>query len=391
VPPAPEPFRLEVPDADLDDLKRRLRGTRWAGDFGNGDWAYGVERRWLEEMVAYWAEEFDWRAQERAINRHAQFRVEIDGIPIHFLHVRGSGPDPTPLILTHGWPWTFWDYGALIGPLSDPAAHGGDPADAFDVVIPSLPGYGFSTPLRMTGVHPRRIAELWATLMLEVLGYQRFAAGGGDWGSIITAELGHGYAEHLVGCHLTMPTYPGIDMRRLGEQPFADDEAWMIDRLKQASRITRSHSTVHSVEPQTLAYALADSPVGTAAWLWARRRAWSDCDGDVLGAFDRDFLCTTASIYWLSGTIATSLRIYHEHFNRRWPPVHDRAPLVEAPTGVAVFPKDLVLLPRAVAEEKMNLRRWTVMPRGGHFAPAEQPAAVVAELRAFFGGLRTSD
>jgi pimeloyl-ACP methyl ester carboxylesterase len=384
----PEPFRVEVAEDELDDLRRRLRATRWADDFGNADWTYGVERGWLREMVDYWAEEFDWRAQERAINRHPQYRVEIDGVPIHFVHVRGKGPDPTPLILTHGWPWTFWDYGALIGPLTDPAAHGGDPADAFDLVLPSLPGYGFSTPLRRTGVHARGIAGLWLTLMRDVLGYERFAAGGGDWGAIVTAELGHLYPEAVLGCHLTMATYPGIDMRALGKQPFAEDEAWMRDRLREASRITRSHATVHSVDPQTLAYALVDSPVGTAAWLWERRRAWSDCGGDILSAFDRDFLCTTASIYWLTRTIGTSLRLYHEQFNRRWAPVHDRTPVVEAPTGVAVFPKELVLLPRSVAEEQLNLRRWSVMPDGGHFAAAEQPEAVIGELRAFFREVR---
>jgi pimeloyl-ACP methyl ester carboxylesterase len=384
----PTPFHVAIPDAELDDLKRRLRGTRWADDFGNDDWSYGVEGGWLREMVAYWSEEFDWRAQERAINRFPQYRVDIDGVPVHFLHVRGVGPDPTPLVLTHGWPWTFWDYHAVIEPLTDPARFGGDPEDAFDVVVPSLPGYGFSTPLRSTGLHPRRIAELWVTLMRDVLGYDRFAAGGGDWGAIITSELGHAHAEHVLGAHLTMATFPGIDLRRLREQPFAEDERWMEARLAETARVTRSHATVHSTDPQTLAYALVDSPVGTAAWLWERRRAWSDCDGDVLAAFDRDFLCTTASIYWLTRTIGTSMRIYHEHFGRRWRPLHDRRPAIEAPAGVAVFPKELILLARATAQEQMNLRRWTVMPRGGHFAPAEEPELVVGELRAFFGSLR---
>jgi pimeloyl-ACP methyl ester carboxylesterase len=384
----PTPFHVAIPDAELDDLKRRLRGTRWADDFGNDDWSYGVEGGWLREMVAYWSEEFDWRAQERAINRFPQYRVDIDGVPVHFLHVRGVGPDPTPLVLTHGWPWTFWDYHAVIEPLTDPARFGGDPEDAFDVVVPSLPGYGFSTPLRSTGLHPRRIAELWVTLMRDVLGYDRFAAGGGDWGAIITSELGHAHAEHVLGAHLTMATFPGIDLRRLREQPFTEDERWMEARLAETARVTRSHATVHSTDPQTLAYALVDSPVGTAAWLWERRRAWSDCDGDVLAAFDRDFLCTTASIYWLTRTIGTSMRIYHEHFGRRWRPLHDRRPAIEAPAGVAVFPKELILLARATAQEQMNLRRWTVMPRGGHFAPAEEPELVVGELRAFFGSLR---
>jgi pimeloyl-ACP methyl ester carboxylesterase len=385
---APQPFRIEIPEEELEDLRRRLRATRWADDVGNEAWTYGVERAWLQEMVEYWAEEFDWRAQEQAMNRHPHFRVEIDGVPIHFIHVRGKGPDPVPIVLTHGWPWTFWDYAKVIGPLTDPAAHGGDAACSFDVVVPSLPGYGFSTPLTATGIDVRRIAQLWVRLMRDVLGYERFAACGGDWGAMVTAELGSTHAEHLIGCYLTMATFPGINMAAVAKLPFADDEAWMAARLKEASRLTRSHSTVHIIEPQTLAHALVDSPAGTAAWLWQRRRTWSDCDGDVLSVFDRDFLCTTASIYWLTRSIGSSLRLYHEHFTRRWMPVHDRTPVVEAPTGVAVFPKEVVMIPRAVAEEQLNLRRWTIMPRGGHFAPAEQPDAVVGELRAFFGELR---
>jgi pimeloyl-ACP methyl ester carboxylesterase len=349
------PFRVEL---GLADLRARLKATRWAEDFGNADWTYGVEREWLREMVAHWA---GWTWPE-SINADPQFVTEIDGIPIHFLHIAGDGP---PLLLTHGWPWTYWDYAGVIDELR------GD----FELIVPSLPGYGFSSPLRTTGVHPRRIAELWVELMHR-LGHDRFGAGGGDWGAIVTAELGAHHPEHLLGVHLTMPVFPGIDMRALRAADFAPDEAWMPARLKEASRITRSHATVHSIDPQTLAYALVDSPVGTAAWLWERRAAWSD---GGLEAFDRDFLCTTASIYWLTGTIGTSLRIYHEHFNRRWQ-VAD----IVAPVGVAVFPKELVLIPRALAQERMNLKRWTVMERGGHFAPAEQPAAVARQLREFF-------
>jgi pimeloyl-ACP methyl ester carboxylesterase len=386
--PRAEPFEIAIPQADLDDLLARLRATRWAEDFGNEAWDYGVERGWLQDMAEYWAQEFDWRAQERDMNRHAHFRTEIDGVPIHFLHARGKGPDPIPLVLTHGWPWTFWDWRDVIGPLTDPAAHGGDPAVSFDVVVPSLPGYGFSTPLRTTGVGVRRIAELWVTLMGDVLGYERFAAAGGDWGASITAELGHAHAERLIGCLLTMAVAPGVSYARMGDQPFAEDEAWMAQRVRESARATRSHVMVHRTEPQTLAYALVDSPVGMAAWLWARRRDWSDNDGDALQAFDRDMLCTTASIYWLTQTAGTALRIYREHFGRPWPALHDRRPTIQAPTAVAVFPKDIVLMARAVAQEHMNLQRWTVMPRGGHFAPAEEPGLVVHELRTFFAGLR---
>lgn len=379
---------MAIPDAQLDELRRRLRATRWAIDFGNETWTYGVERGWLQEMVAYFSEEFDWRAQEAAINRFPQFRVEIDGIPIHFLHVRGKGPNPRPLILSHGWPWTFWDWKDVIGPLTDPASFGGDPAQAFDVVVPSLPGVGFSTPLATTNVHARRVAELWVKLMRDVLGYERFGAGGSDWGAVATAELGHVYPDILTGVWLTFPALPGLNLRELTPELFAPDEQWMLKRMAQASSVIQAHLTVHQYEPQTIAYALADSPTGTAAWTWARRRDWSDNDGDVLSVFDRDFLCTTASIYWLTGTIATSLRLYYEQLMPAPPPpIHDRRRVIDVPTGVAVFPKDLLMIPRALAAELTDLRRWTVMPRGGHFAASEQPALVVSELQEFFSAL----
>jgi pimeloyl-ACP methyl ester carboxylesterase len=371
----PEPFTVAIPDAELDDLRRRIESTRWADDFANDDWAYGVERGWLEEMTGYWAGGFDWRAQEEAINAFPQFRVELDGVPVHFVHVRGSGEGRIPLVLTHGWPWTFWDYKAVIRPLADAG---------FDVVVPSLPGYGFSAPLRIPGIALRRIGELWVALMRDVLGYDRFAAAGGDWGAAVSAELGHAHAEHLLGVYLTMATWPGQDLAALVPERFAEDEQWMLPRLAEAARLAASHMAVQRSDPQTLAYALADSPVGTAAWLWERRRGWSDCDGDVLSVFDRDFLCTTASIYWFTGTIGTSFRLYYEHFAGGWPPCHDRTPIVEAPTGIGVFPKDMLLVPRALAEQDTNLVRWSVLPRGGHFAPAEQPELVVEELEAFF-------
>jgi pimeloyl-ACP methyl ester carboxylesterase len=373
-----EPFTVAVPAADLDDLRRRLGATRWADDFGNEDWRYGVERTWLEEMVAYWAGEFDWRAQEEAMNSFPQFRVEIDGIPVHFVHVRGEGEHPIPLVLTHGWPWTFWDYKDVIRPLA---------AAGFDVVVPSLPGYGFSVPLRTTGVGLRQIGELLVVLMRDVLRYDRFAAAGGDWGAAVSAELGHAHAQHLLGVYLTMATWPGLDPSRFDAAAFAEDEQWMLPRLAEAGQLALSHVTVQRIDPQTLAYAFVDSPVGTAAWLWERRRAWSDCDGDVLAVFDRDFLCTTASIYWLTRTIGTSFRVYYETYAVGWGPLHERLPVVEPPTGIGVFPKDLILVPRSLAEQHTNLVRWSVMPRGGHFAPAEQPELVMEELKSFFYAL----
>ena len=345
----PEPFRIAIPDADLDDLHRRLDATRWAEDIGNQDWRYGVESGWLRDLVRYWRHDFDWRAQEAAINAFPNYRVAIDGCPIHFMHIRGKGPNPTPLILTHGWPWTFWDYRGLIGPLTDPAAHGGDPAQSFDLVIPSMPGYGFS-PLTRTGIDVPEIARMWVTLMTDVLGYDHFGAAGGDWGAVVTSQLGHAHAEHLIGIYQTMVVIPGLDLGKLNPADFAPDEQWMAKRNAEAISLIVSHITVQNHDPQTLAYALVDSPVGTAAWLWERRRAWSDWDDDIFDVMDRDALCTLASIYWLTGTIGSSLRLYNEFFARTGgmvnPVSHDRQPAIEVPAGYGLFPKEVILVPR---------------------------------------------
>ena len=349
-------FHLEIPEAELTDMRARIRSTRWAPDFGNSDGAYGVEREWLQDLAAYWSEKFDWRDQERQINALPQFRVEIDGIPIHFIHVKGKGRAPKPIILSHGWPWTFWDWRKVIGPLTDPVAYGGMDEDSFDVIVPSLPGFGFSVPLNSTKVGARRIADLWHTLMTNVLGYKRYAAGGGDWGSTITGELGHGYPESVIGVWLTLPNVPGVALWQIGEQDFAPDEKWMWARALEARPVIMSHSTVHRNEPQTIAYGLVDSPVGTAAWILGRRNDWGDHDGDIFSLFDRDFLCTTASIYWLNRSIASSMRIYHDHYVGGGPPAprHNRPMAIEVPTAFSIFPKELLLLPRAIAERVTN-------------------------------------
>jgi pimeloyl-ACP methyl ester carboxylesterase len=391
----PEPFRVSIPDADLDDLRARLRNTRWPGDAGNADGGYGVQQSWLQDLVRYWAEDYDWRAQEKLINDLPQYRVEIDGTPIHFVHARGKGPNPVPIILSHGWPWTFWDWRKVIGPLTDPAAYGGDPADSFDVVVPSMPGFGFSTPLTDTGFGARKIAEYWHTLMHDVLGYERYAVGGGDWGSTTSGEVAHGFPEHVIGAWLTLPNIPGVRLWDVTEADFDPDERWMVEQGARARPTIMSHSTVHRTEPQTIAYALTDSPVGLAGWILGRRRDWGDWkdDGDFFALFDKDFLCTTASIYWFTGSIGSSMRIYHEHYDNGAPPPprHDRRPAIEVPTAFAVFPKELLLLPRKVAADAVNLKRWTVMPKGGHYPPAEQPELVVTELREFFRTLRREE
>jgi pimeloyl-ACP methyl ester carboxylesterase len=383
------PFEVDIPEDALDDLRERLRRTRFADDFGNDDWSFGMPGNYLRDLVGYWESQYDWRAHEAAMKRFAHFRTEVDGAPVHFVHARGRGPAPMPLILTHGWPWTFWDYEQLIGPLSDPAAFGGDPRDAFDLVVPSLPGTAFSSPLRRTGIGVVSTADLWLHLMRDRLGYDRFAAGGGDSGAFVTARLGHAYARHVIGIHLNFPAT--ATMAALGTvrpEDYSPDERQWLAEPSPRSRGTGAHMAVHVEDPQTLAAAMNDSPAGLAAWIVERRRNWSDCDGDVERRFTRDELLTCASLYWLTGTFHTSVRFYAESFREPWPLVHDRQPPIEVPTAVAVFPRELLRVPRRFMERQANVARWTVMPRGGHFAPAEEPELMVEDIRAFFRELR---
>ena len=383
------PFTVNVPDAELADLRERLRRTRLAPEFANDDWRYGANGDYLRELLRYWESGYDWRQHERAINSVPNFKTSIDGVPIHFIHQKGKGPQPIPLILSHGWPWTFWDWHKVIGPLSDPAAHGGDAADAFDVVIPSLPGYGYSSPLTTTGINFWRTADLWVTLMRDVLGYDKFAAGGGDWGAILTAQLGHRYARHLIGIylHLMVPLdvfnapFPGAEV-------FAPEEMALHERNQNFFARETGYSALQATKPQTLAIALNDSPAGLAAWIVEKRRTWSDCGGDVERRFSKDDLLTTLSIYWHTQTFGTSARYYYECVNNPWRPAHTRSPVVEAPTGIGVFPDEVVLLPRSWAERYYNLKHWTEMKSGGHFAPMEEPQALVEDIRKFYRGLR---
>ena len=381
-------FAVGIPDAELEDLHERLRRTRFADDFANEDWGYGVPADYLRSLVDYWLTEFDWRRVEREINAVPGFRVDVDGVPVHYLHVRGTGPAPMPLILTHGWPWTFWDFRKVIGPLADPAAHGGDPADAFDVVVPSLPGFGFSSPLRRPGMHPGAIADLWTILMTQVLGYERFAAQGGDWGAFVTAWLGHAHADRVIGIHQSMPAFISISSGSLTAADFAEDETSRFETMRSKSTSIASHLAVHTHDPQTLAWSLNDSPAGLLSWLVERRRSWSDCGGDVESRFSKDDLLTTASLYWFTQTIHTSARMYADTRRSRPMAVHDRVPEIEVPTAIAVFPQDVIQYPRAVAERHSNLQQWSVMPSGGHFAPMEEPDLLVDDVRRFFRRLR---
>jgi len=384
-----EAFRIAIPDDSLEDLRSRLLRWRRAADFANADWRYGMQGDYLEALVDCWLHRYDWRAHETRMNAFDHFRVAIDGIPIHFMHVRGRGPAPIPLVLTHGWPWTFWDFEKVLRPLSDPAAFGGDPADAFDLVVPSLPGFGFSSPLRTPGVGVARTAELWDTLMRSVLGYERYAAQGGDWGALVTAAVGHLAPDHLIGVHESMGGFLGLDYAAIPWEECAPEERDWPERMARKATVISSHMAVHTTDPQTLAFALEDSPVGLAAWIVERRRSWSDCGGDVERRFSKDDLLTTVSLYWHTRTIGTSMRFYWESMGgARWKPVREVSPAVPVPSGFAVFLEDNILVPRKTAERHANVKRWTVMPRGGHFAPAEEPGLLVDDIRSFFRGLR---
>lgn len=390
----PEPFTIAVPDAVLADLHDRLRNTRWPQDPGNGDWRYGTSRTYLEPFIQYWLDQYDWRKQEAAMNRFEHFRVTIDDVPVHYLRRRGSGPNPVPLILTHGWPWTFWDLAQVIEPLADPAAFGCDPSDSFDVIVPSLPGFGFSGPLTRTGVGVARTAALWRTLMRDVLGYPRFGAQGADFGAVVTQRLAEDYPDDVIGVHLSRykrpagNSAPGSSAVEPGD--YGPDEAGDYERNAAGLAGAASHLNVHVTDPQSLAYGLTDSPAGLAGWILERRRNWSDCDGDLERAFTRDHLITTLMIYWVTDTVASSLRYYWETAREGTRPPHPAGqPVIKVPVAVGVLPRDVMAMPRRHAEEDTDLRRWTRYPRGGHFGAAEVPDLVVDDLRAFFRPLRS--
>jgi pimeloyl-ACP methyl ester carboxylesterase len=382
-----QPFNIAVSDQELEDLQQRLERTRWAQDFSNDNWQYGTNGDYLRQLVSYWKTDYDWRKQEATINQYPQFKARIDDVDIHFIHVRGKGPSPKPLILSHGWPWTFWDFQKVIGPLTDPVSHGGRPEDAFDVVVPSLPGYGFSTPLTKTGMNFWQTADLWVKLM-EGLGYPRFAAHGGDWGAFLTAQLGHKYADRLMGVHFTIGV--PLDMFSGGtvsSEYYQPEEKARATKNKQFMLNESGYMALQSSKPQTPAFALNDSPVGLCSWIVEKRRTWSDCDGDVEKRFNKDDLLTTVMIYWLTQSYGTSARYYYEAVHNPWKPSHELKPVVQAPTGMIVFANELVVNPRKWAEQYYNLQSWSEFPSGGHFAPMEEPNSLVDDIRQFFRSL----
>ena len=383
---AVEPFRIAIPQTALDDLQDRLRRTRWPQEIGdNSDWQAGTNLAYMRELVDYWLNAYDWRAQEAAMNTFPQFRTMIDDVPVHFVHVKGKGPNPIPLMVNHGWPWTFWDMRKIIGPLTDPAAYGGDPADAFEVIAPSLPGFAFSSPLTNEGMFFNPVADVWVKLMAR-LGHDRFATQGGDIGAFVSARLGHKYADNIIGVHLhlagpTMPPYPAAE-------DYAPNELAWGAKFAKFMTDGNGYMQIQRTRPQTVGFAMHDSPVGLAAWLIDKRRAWSDCGGDVESVFSKEDLIDSAMLYWLTDTYSSSARHYYEARSDRMTPCHDRQPPVEAPTALLQFENDVWLQPRKWAEKYYNLKRWNVETKGGHFAPMEVPDVLVNDLREFFRPLR---
>ncbi len=377
----PKPFTIEVPAEVLDDLRSRLARTRWPPPLPYPGWVAGADIGYLKELLAYWRDSFDWRLQERRLNSFAQFTADVGGQRVHFVHERGRGPGPFPLVLTHGWPGTFAELLKLAPLLTDPAAHGGDERDSFDVVIPSLPGFAFSAAPAAPGTATARAwAGLWAQLMTESLGYRRFGAQGQDIGAAVSIALAANHPGVVAGIHL-----PGVVAFPAAGQPVSAQGQEFLDRQRQWRDIEGGYAHLQATRPQTLAAGLADSPAGLAAWIVEKFRAWSDCDGDVERRFTKDELLTTVTLYWVTGTIGSSFLFYHDSQLDRGP----RPGRVEVPVGVALFPKENpVTGPREWAEAAYNIIRWTQMARGGHFPAAEEPELLAGELREFFRPLR---
>ena len=380
-----ERFTIKVPQHVLDDLARRLAATRWPDELNDAGWEFGSDLSYMKELAGYWQQGYDWPAQEAALNRLPQYRATLEGFGIHFVHVPGRGPKPLPLIISHGWPGSFIEMVKILPLLSDPASHGADPRDAFDVVVPSLPGFGFSDRPRERGMDPRRIAALWARLMTD-LGYRRFGAQGGDWGSAISCALGLDHADRLIGIHLNYIAGRFLFGGTLN-QPAQDEIGRdFLDELRAWWDAEGGYNHQQSTKPQTLAYGLADSPVGLAGWIIEKFRAWSDCGGDLERVFSKDELLTNVMIYWVTGTIHSSMRLYNE--SRRRPLSLAPGHRVMPPVGVALFPREIPMPPRALAERGLNIARWTKMAKGGHFAAMELPDALAEDIRAFFRPLR---
>jgi epoxide hydrolase len=376
--PAIEPFRVAVDDAVLDDLRRRLEGARLPDQIDGTGWEYGIPAGYLQTLVEYWLDEYDWRAHEARLNDLANFRTLIDGQSIHFIHARSPHADAFPLLLVHGWPGSIVEFLEVIPRLTEPEAYGGDVRDAFHVVLPSLPGYGFSEPPRTRGWDVPRIARAFVELMRR-LEHGRYGAQGGDWGAQVATRIGGLDPAHCAAIHLNMP----IADRPPGEVALTDDDKADLAAMQRFGREESGYALEQGTKPQTLGVALGDSPAGLLAWIVEKFRTWSDCDGDPESIFTRDQLITNVMIYWVTQTITSSTRLYWEHAKSG-----EASRYVGVPTGVARYPKEVVRYPRSWVERAYNVTHWADMPRGGHFAAMEQPALFVGDVQRFFRTVR---
>jgi len=372
-------FKIEVSDAVLKDLRERLGRTRFPDEVPDTGWEYGTNLAYMKELIEYWRNRYEWRRHEAELNRFDHFKTNIGGIDLHFIHAKGRGPNPKPLLLSHGWPGTIYEFMEIIPMLTDPGAHGADPAHSFDVVAPSLPGYGFSGHPQVRAMNIQAIADMFHRLMTTTLGYSRYCAQGGDWGSAITSRLGEVHGEALYGIHVNL-LFVGGRTKREGE--LSSEEKVFLADLDHFRREETGYQQIQGTKPQTLAYGLNDSPAGLAAWIVEKFRTWSDCSGDLDRRFTKDQLLTNVMIYWITQTINSSTRLYYESRHHPWRP--DPAKRIETPTAAALFPGEILKPPRQWAEAAFNIQRWTVMPRGGHFAAMEEPRLLADDIRAFF-------
>jgi pimeloyl-ACP methyl ester carboxylesterase len=379
----PQPFKIAIPEATLENIRARIADFPWDAMPELDGWEYGTNLAYMKELCAYWLDEFNWRAQEQELNRFPQFKASVDDLDIHFIHEKGSDPTPMPLLISHGWPGSVHEFQNVIEPLAHPERFGGNEDDAFDVVAPSLPGFGFSgKPKRPMG--PRGMAKLFNTLMSEVLGYDSYLAQGGDWGGAVSSWLGYEHAPACKAIHINILT-----MRTTDGPKGSEEEAWAA-RFDEEQVMQEGYRTQQATKPQSLAYAMMDSPVGVAAWLVEKWNAWSDTDGDdIESVYSKDRILTNVMIYLVTGTFATASWIYtgrREEGGRILSPEGRR---VEVPTACALFPKEMLSWPpRSYVERLYNVTRWSTFPHGGHFAAMEQPLVLVEDIRAFARSLR---
>ncbi|MFC6023584.1 epoxide hydrolase family protein [Plantactinospora solaniradicis] len=388
------PFRIAVSQRDLDDLHERLDRTRWPDELPGVGWAYGVPRDYLKELAHYWRHAYDWRSAEAELNRWPQYTTSIDGATIHFAHLRSPEPEATPLLMTHGWPGSIVEFAKVIGPLTDPRAHGGDPDDAVHLVLPSIPGFGLSGPTTQAGWEFKRVAAAFAVLM-ERVGYERYAVQGGDWGAIISRELGRSRPDRVIGVHLNL-----LPNSFQAQEPAPHELAALSpkerertltswERMKAWSRERQGYADLQSTRPQTLSYSLTDSPVAQLAWIVEKFKEWTDSKDLPEDAVDRDQMLTNVMLYWLTGTAGSSARIYFERAHADyWGNPPEPSPV---PTALAVFPQDNFIPLRHIADRTNNIVQWTEHDRGGHFAAMEQPRLLVNDIQRFIRTLRETE